>query len=138
MRTLLLVLKNRIISFLVIGCLFAIAVVGLGTVPNIFFPANDRATFTLEVELPVGTPLARTDQVTREIEAFMRSQLRADGEQGGITTWATFIGSGAPRFSIGYGPKRATRHWSAPPRRWNQARLIMVWVRYSVRDVGGS
>ena len=104
-RTLLLVLKNRIISFLVIGCLFAIAVVGLGTVPNIFFPANDRATFTLEVELPVGTPLARTDQVTREIEAFMHAQLRADEQQGGVTTWATFIGSGAPRFSIGYGPK---------------------------------
>lgn len=104
-RTLLLVLKNRIFSFLVIGCLFAIAVVGLGTVPNIFFPANDRATFTLEVELPVGTPLARTDQVTREIEAFMHAQLRADEQQGGVTTWATFIGSGAPRFSIGYGPK---------------------------------
>ena len=39
---LVMILKNRSLSFLAIAGLFAAAIFGLGTVPNIFFPANDR------------------------------------------------------------------------------------------------
>ena len=101
---LVMILKNRSLSFLAIAGLFVAAIVGLGTVPNIFFPANDRATFTLEIELPVGTPLARTNQVARDIEAHIKKNMLQTKQQAGVTTWATFIGSGAPRFSMGYGP----------------------------------
>ena len=143
---LLLTLQNRVLSFLLIGCLFGLAVVGLGAVPNIFFPANDRATFTLEVELPVGTPLARTDQVTREIEAFMRADLLFSEHQGGVTTWATFIGSGAPRFSIGYGPKPPNPNYAISLVNVSDDRLMLTetipklkaFVRANFPDVDGT
>ncbi|MEM7467492.1 MAG: efflux RND transporter permease subunit [Pseudomonadota bacterium] len=102
---LLTILRNRFVSFVVIALIFAAALVGLSTVPNIFFPPNDRATFTMAVETPVGTPLARTNQVTQEIESYMRKNLLSSEIAAGITTWGTFIGSGAPRFNVGYAPK---------------------------------
>ena len=87
-----------------VAVVFWLAIVGMGLVPNIFFPPNDRATFTMEVELPYGTPLARTRQVMREIEQVMRDELRADDARPGITDWASFIGKGAPRFNLTYNP----------------------------------
>lgn len=85
--------------------ILGIAVAGMGLVPNIFFPANDRPTFTLALELPEGTPLARTNEVTAQIEAYMLERLMADEERGGISNWASFVGQGAPRFNLGYTPK---------------------------------
>ena len=98
------ILKNRILTILVIAAIFAAAIVGLGTVPNIFFPANDRATFTLEIETPVGTPIARTDQITKEMETYISENFLKSDNEFGVTTWATFVGSGAPRFNVGYAP----------------------------------
>ena len=93
LNSLVLILRNRLLSFVVIAMAFGAAVFGLGLVPNIFFPANDRATFTLEIETPVGTPLARTEQVTREVETYIEQNLLASEQQAGITSWASFIGS---------------------------------------------
>lgn len=94
------------LSLAAVAGVFYVALIGLGLVPNIFFPPNDRATFTLEVELPVGTPLQRTQTVMREISAHLEQRYRATGESetGAITDWAAFIGKGAPRFNLTYGP----------------------------------
>ncbi|MEQ8492919.1 MAG: efflux RND transporter permease subunit, partial [Gammaproteobacteria bacterium] len=88
-----------------VGGVFYLAVLGMGLVPNIFFPPNDRATFTMEIELPYGTPLARTAEVVRETEAFMEAELVArDERDAGVSDWASFIGKGAPRFNLTFNP----------------------------------
>ncbi|MEQ8659192.1 MAG: efflux RND transporter permease subunit, partial [Gammaproteobacteria bacterium] len=81
------------------------SVLGMGLVPNIFFPPNDRATFTMEIELPHGTPLARTAAVVGAVETFMQAELAAAGAaDAGVTDWASFIGKGAPRFNLTFNP----------------------------------
>jgi multidrug efflux pump subunit AcrB len=89
-----------------------LAVAGMGLVPNIFFPANDRPTFTLALDLPEGTPLARTNEVTAGVEAHMLNTLMATGEREGITNWASFIGQGAPRFNLGYAPQPSNPNYA--------------------------
>lgn len=99
------VVRHPTISLAVTLGILYLAIIGMGLVPNIFFPANDRPTFTLELDLPEGTPLARTDEVTAGVEAYMLDTLMATEEHAGITNWASFIGQGAPRFNLGYAPK---------------------------------
>ncbi len=89
-----------------VALVFAIAMIGFGNVPNIFFPPNDRPSFTIEVELPNGTPIDRTDQVVAEIEGFMRENLMEDDNDGvGIRNWGAFVGEGAPKFLLSYNPE---------------------------------
>jgi len=94
------------ISLAAIAAVFALAVAGFGRIPNIFFPPNDRPSFTIEVSLPTGTPIDRTDQVVAEIESFMLENLMAgDNDDAGITNWGAFIGQGAPKFLLSYNPE---------------------------------
>ena len=92
---------------LVVGILFLSIVAMINFVPQIFFPPNDRPTFTVEIELPVGTPIRRTEAVVSEMEEFIRQNLlsESDGKEG-VTNWASFIGQGAPRFILVYFPVR--------------------------------
>jgi len=84
---------------------FYLAVLAMALVPNIFFPPNDRATFTMEIELPFGTPLARTAAVVGQVEGLLADELRAVAPDGqGVTHWASFIGEGAPRFNLTFAP----------------------------------
>ena len=89
-----------------IGVLFVVSLAGFGMIPNIFFPPNDRPSFTIDVELPAGSPIDRTDEVVAGIESFMRETLMADQNEGaGITDWGAFIGQGAPKFLLSYNPQ---------------------------------
>ena len=115
-------LKRRWLTLLAVAAVFAVAMLGFAVVPKIFFPPNDRTTFTVEVELPVGTPIERTTAVAAEIEDFIRAELvvgawpgneeigwwgRLRGREGrpdGVVNWATFIGNGGPKFTLGYNP----------------------------------
>ncbi|MEM7542843.1 MAG: efflux RND transporter permease subunit [Pseudomonadota bacterium] len=95
-----------------VGCVFYGAIAAMALIPNIFFPPNDRATFTMEVELPVGTPLKRTEAVVLEIENYMAANHLAREGQAGIEDWASFIGKGAPRFNLTYNPNPANSNYS--------------------------
>lgn len=101
--------------------LVALAFVGtmqlFGLIPAIFFPPNERSTLTAELYLPTGTPLARTEEVVVEIEEFIGTTLRVSQEQiaagvDGVTNWATFVGEGAPRFFLSYGPEQASPEYA--------------------------
>ncbi len=86
-------------------------------VPAIFFPPNERASLIAELRLPTGTPLARTSELTAEFEAFMREELLVTPDEAaagavGLTDWATFVGEGAPRFFLSYGPEQASPEYA--------------------------
>jgi multidrug efflux pump subunit AcrB len=83
--------------------IFMLAMVGFGFVPNIFFPPSDRPLITAEMELPVGTSIGRTEDVAIELERFIRDSLMVNGDRtDGVTNWATFVGEGAPQYSLVY------------------------------------
>ena len=106
-RLLLLGLRHRVAASALVVIAFVTAIQGLGLVPNIFFPPNDKAILTAELSLPVGSPVARTEAVVDELEAYMHNELSVvgDGREEGIVNWASFIGEGAPRFVLTFNPE---------------------------------
>ena len=103
---LLLLVRNPWRSLASAAVVFVIAIMGFGRIPNIFFPPNDRPSFTIEINLPAGSPIDRTDEIVAGIESFMRDNLMADDKQAaGIINWGAFVGEGAPKFLLSYNPK---------------------------------
>jgi len=110
-RALLSILHRPLLAVAGTIVLFALAMQLPRFIPNIFFPDNDKPIMYAELKLPLGTPLARTERTVHAIESFieenMRAERDADGKvlRDGITQWASFIGAGAPRFMLSYGPE---------------------------------
>jgi multidrug efflux pump subunit AcrB len=92
---------------------FIVSMMGFAYVPKLFFPTIADTQFTATFRLPIGTPIERTREVMKEIEAYVATELLVDDERNdgvakrtdGVTSWATFIGEGAPRFVLGYSPE---------------------------------
>ena len=85
---------------------FALALLGFGTLPSVFFPPSDRATFTTTYELPAGASIERTLEVVEEIDDFIGAELGvSERRAAGVTNWATFVGNGGPRFYLGHNPE---------------------------------
>ncbi|NIM20448.1 MAG: AcrB/AcrD/AcrF family protein [Candidatus Latescibacteria bacterium] len=103
---LLTMLRHRFLTVTCTIVAFLIAMQGFRFVPKIFFPPSDKAIFTAEFTLPMGSPIERTEEMVLKIEDFMKSELVANPDHTeGIENWATFIGSGAPRFMLAYTPE---------------------------------
>jgi len=100
------VLNHRFWFFLGIAALLAAAIYGFRFVPSIFFPANDRPTFTAAIELPAGSPISRTEAVVRELDRYIAEHHRIGPDRKeGVTDWVAFVGNGGPRFILTYAPK---------------------------------
>jgi multidrug efflux pump subunit AcrB len=80
-------------------------------IPAIFFPANDKPVMYGELEFPIGTPLEKTQKMVKQLENYINAQLLAEFDENGevtkhgIVNWATFMGAGAPRYQLSYGPE---------------------------------
>lgn len=99
-------LRHRVLTIAAVAVVFVIAMMGFTLVPKLFFPETEDAFFTAEFELPIGTPIEKTDEIVTEIEKFIREELTVEsGLEVGITNWGTFVGQGGPRFVLGYSPK---------------------------------
>ncbi len=110
---LLLVLRHRAITLMAVGVVLIAAVWGMTFVPTIFYPPNDRATFTVEIDLPEGSPIERTAKVTAAVEAFLGDTLQPAGEdRAGIVNWGSFIGQGPPRFMLSLDQKQRSPNYA--------------------------
>ena len=67
-------------------------------IPQKFFPAAERNQFIVELSMPTGTKLEKTEQVTLKIENLIKKDKR-------VVSYATFIGAGAPRFYYNFFPE---------------------------------
>ncbi len=105
-RFLLTLLRNRFRTAGAAALAFAAALFAFQFVPFLFFPPSDRATFTVDLEFPPGTPIERTREAVESIETFIDQELRA-GSAGrrGVTNWASFVGEGGPRYLLNYVPE---------------------------------
>jgi multidrug efflux pump subunit AcrB len=85
---------------------FGLTLYGAGKVPALFFPPSDRPGFEVELTLPEGTDIEYTRKVVQKLEGFMVETLIVEEDRSeGIINWATFIGQGAPRYYLSYGPE---------------------------------
>lgn len=102
------VLQHRLIGVVGTVGLFMVAMFAFGFVPNIFFPPSDRPLVSAEIELPVGTSIDHTERVALVLEDFIRDSLLVNDERpDGVTNWGTFIGEGAPQYSLVYAREQA-------------------------------
>ncbi len=105
-RVLLAALRRPWLALAGVLAVLALALFCFRFLPFIFFPPNERPTFTVELELPAGTPITRTAAVATRFERYLHDHLMAQpGTREGVANWATFIGEGAPRFILVFNPK---------------------------------
>jgi multidrug efflux pump subunit AcrB len=83
----------------IIGCLSAIplAFVMFQGIPQKFFPAAERNQFLVDLWMPTGTKLARTEESILKIQKMIEGDRR-------VSSYATFTGMSAPRFYYNFEP----------------------------------
>jgi multidrug efflux pump subunit AcrB len=63
-----------------------------------FFPSAERNQFVVELWMPTGTQLSKTEQAILKIQNLVQKDKR-------VTSFATFIGTSAPRFYYNFDPE---------------------------------
>lgn len=76
-----------------------------GQVSQEFFPTSERNQFNIEVWMPNGTALAKTEKTVRGIEAILTKDKRVVGT-------ASFVGTSSPRFQSSYAPEIPRRNFA--------------------------
>jgi len=101
--------RRPLATISVVLVVFLLTLGGLSFVPKIFMPKADNPRMLGEVDLPLGTSIDRTEEVTAELERYIADELTVDGDRReGILSWSTYIGSqGGPRYRLAYNPTLA-------------------------------
>ena len=95
---------KRTVLFAILGG-FILSLYGFGFIPFVFFPDSDRNMVTVDINLPQGTRIETTQNIVKDIEAFMTSDLLVNDERAnGIADWSSYIGSGPESYDLGYTP----------------------------------
>lgn len=106
-------MTHRWSSIALVVIAFYWAMVGFGHVPKIFLPPKEDALFTIDVEMPMGSPIHRTRQITQSISGFIEDELAVNDQQTeGAVSWASFVGNAGPRFVLSHDGKPATDEYS--------------------------
>ncbi|TDX51161.1 efflux RND transporter permease subunit [Orenia marismortui] len=121
-KLLLSLMKHKVLFVILMIFIVFLGVKGMGLVPKVFMPKDKKTVMTFEVKMPKGTSIRRTEMVARNIDEYIEDKLKVKPEQEevsffkqllsggttvkykdeGILNWGTFIGEGAPRFTLAY------------------------------------
>ena len=89
-----------------LGVLSVIAgVLIFATVDQKLFPAMERSQFPVEIYLPEGTSLDKTQAVVDSLEHILNKDAR-------VTNVASFVGTSSPRFNDLYAPHMPTKNFA--------------------------
>lgn len=93
--------------------LFFLSIYGFGFIPFVFFPDSDRNTFTIDINLPLGTKIERTSEVVVSIEKYMIDSLQVnETREEGILNWSSYVGEGPESYDLGYSPDEANSSYA--------------------------
>lgn len=92
------VLKRRIISCALLFGTMVAAIWGVQFVPPGFMPESQRPQFVIDVYLPQGSDIKRTEAVIADIEKDVKAKE-------GVTNITSFVGGGGLRFMLTYAPE---------------------------------
>lgn len=94
------------VSAVLVAGVFFLSLQGFGLIPNIFFPPDDTPIMTAEFEAPIGTSIEKTEEFVADLDGFIQRELvRTKERPDGVVNWSTYVGAGAPRFTLPYGPR---------------------------------
>lgn len=111
--------NRKTIVAITIG-IFIIAVLGLNLlVKKQFFPSSDRSEVLVTVFLPEGSTFAATDTLVHRIEDILHNKKE-------ITSFASYVGAGAPRFFLGINPEPPSPAF---------AKIVAIATDLKARDV---
>ncbi|MCK7459057.1 efflux RND transporter permease subunit [Idiomarina aminovorans] len=88
-------LSHRIISMVVMVAMLVAAVIGFGQAKQAFFPPSTTPLFYVDLWYPQGTDIRHTEQDSKRLENYLL-------EKSEVTSVATTVGRGAPRFTLTY------------------------------------
>ncbi|WP_324171570.1 efflux RND transporter permease subunit [Sulfurimonas sp.] len=105
-------LKFKLLVLALIIMLFVLSINGLGIVAKVFIPPSTDPIINAKFDMPIGTSIETTEQIAYDIEKYLQEEwLVTEENKVGVTTWMTFIGTGAPKFVLGYTPgSPSSRH----------------------------
>ncbi len=102
-RLLVRVLARPIIFLITIVIIFFGSLMLFPQLPFIFMPDSDRNLVTLDMNLPLGTKIERTNEVVNEIEQYLQTELQTNESRSeGVEDWAAFISKGPFSYDLGY------------------------------------
>lgn len=103
-------------KWLVIGGIFIaffMAIFGFTKIPFLFFPDSDRNMVTVDINLPLGTKIERTKEITAKIEQYMLDSLKTNSERTlGIVDWSSYVGQGPASYDLGYSQDEANSSYA--------------------------
>ncbi|CDS54142.1 Probable transmembrane drug efflux protein [Polaromonas sp. CG9_12] len=73
--------------------IFALGIVGMGRVPQQFFPDSSRPEIIVDIWFPEGTSFAANEMTAKRVERRLM-------QEEGVATVSTWLGSGVPRFYL--------------------------------------
>ncbi len=104
--------RRRLVLGVIVG-MFALSLGGFTLIPFVFFPDSDRNTVTVDINLPLGTRIERTEAVVSEFEAFLRDSLRVTSpSEPGVFGWSSYVGQGPASYDLGYAPDEANSSYA--------------------------
>ncbi|MCE7536921.1 efflux RND transporter permease subunit [Aliivibrio fischeri] len=92
------VIKHRVISLSLLLMVLCTSIYGAKYIPPGFMPESQRAQFVVDVYLPQGSDIKRTEQTIASIEQDIK-------QKAGITNITSFVGGGGLRFMLTYSPE---------------------------------
>lgn len=91
--------------------LFVVSIWGIGFLPFVFMPDSDKTVISANLELPIGTAIEKTDRVVRQIENFIKEELKVSPDrEEGVVSWSSYVGEGAPKYDLGYSSPEANSY----------------------------
>lgn len=112
-RILIPVLKRPFWFLLTIVAAFVLSIMGLGSLPFIFFPDSERNLITVDVNLPTGTRIERSEAVIETLENFLADSLKVGPNRDrGAVTWTSFVGEGPESYDLGYQRSQPQTHYA--------------------------
>jgi HAE1 family hydrophobic/amphiphilic exporter-1 len=65
--------RKTVISFSILLLILSLAMIPMQIVGTEFLPSGDRGEFALNIEMPLGTSIEKTNEITQNIEEMIRS-----------------------------------------------------------------
>ncbi|MDX1301855.1 efflux RND transporter permease subunit [Photobacterium sp.] len=97
-------MRFRILTVAAVVAMLIVAVMGMGHVKNVFFPASNTPIFFVDIWLPEGTDIRGTEDFVSKIEDVILAYEQENHI--GLKNVTSVIGQGAQRFVLPYVPEK--------------------------------
>lgn len=98
-------LSHKALVLLGIFAAFIISLWGFTKIEFLFFPDSDRNMITININLPQGTKIERSQELVDQIEIYIKDSLEVTASRtDGVLDWSSYIGEGPKSYDLGYNP----------------------------------